>query len=195
MARNTKKFWTAIVKEGSIYKIYCGYCTEKNCAAWASVCLFDRYGNLRETPGRLFSSDGITSSIKPAGWVDKYYSSNSETHINAIIDTMTNRVEYGTDSMKAFINAADWCDIFLAKYRTNKNTNILFKTSIEYRNAIMLILRQTDTISELKHTVLINNMDKARLVSIKTTRKGEPKGWCISDSISENLESWFDWQE
>lgn len=54
MARKTKKFWTAIVKEGSIYKTYCGYCTEKNCAAWASICLFDRYSNLRETPGRLF---------------------------------------------------------------------------------------------------------------------------------------------
>lgn len=108
---------------------------------------------------------------------------------------MTNRVEYGTESMKAFINAGDWCDIFLAKYRTNKNTNILFKTSLEYCDVIMLLLKQTDTISELKYTVLTDNMDKARLVSIKTTRKGEPKGWCIPDSISENSENWFEWQE
>lgn len=187
-----KKFWVAIVQEGAQYKIYVGYCTPKNCAAWAAAALFDSHGNRRSKPGRFFSADGIISSLKPTQWVNKYYTSISEEYVTEVINSLVNKTEYGILSMETFINAVDWPDVFLAKCYDDKNRETLYKTLTNYQNVILTVLGNTNKISELKWTVLTKNIDKARLVFIKTCKKGMPSTWLVP-GFMDNSEEWFEW--
>lgn len=191
MARSKKQYWTAIVHEGPQYKMYVGYCTKENAAAWAGICLFDKFGNQRKEIGILFSSDTIHSAVKPNNWTDRYVPVASPEAIQNFVNRMENKHEYTSDEMLELIKLPKWEDVFMATCISPSGKNWVFKTSTNYATPIIALLGNDKEIIDFKYTYLTTNLEKAQFAFIKTTRKGEPKTWIVPGFAANANISWI----